>query len=218
MTRRCVAAWLARVVAVVTGAGRAGGARLRDPRGRRVRGRARPGAPDDAAPGDVAAAHRPGHHRRRDRRRHAGPGQRRRAHLRRHAHPAPGHRVGAGPGGAPPVPRLTTVDWLPTRAFGRAVLVAGLLLFAGVLTGRYDLVVLAAPFALGTALSLRRRPRQAPVPSLSAVENAVAEGDRFGLRVSVANHDPAGLDMVLVRLEIPPWLRVDHGDHPSATP
>ena len=53
--------------------------------------------------------------------------------------------------------------WTPTRAFGRAVLVVGLLLFGAVLLRRVDLVVLAAPFALGAALGRagagpRRRP------------------------------------------------------------
>jgi uncharacterized protein (DUF58 family) len=110
------------------------------------------------------------------------------------------------------------VDWVPTRAYGRAVLVAGLLMFVAVLVGRYDLVVLAAPFALGTVLSLRRRPVSPPEPSLSGVEPEVVEGDEFGLRVSVANPDPVPLDMALVRLVLPHWVRVDDGDHPYATP
>ncbi|BCB86944.1 hypothetical protein Psuf_042570 [Phytohabitans suffuscus] len=52
----------------------------------------------------------------------------------------------------------THPEWAPTRALGRAVLVTGLLLIAGVLAGRVDLVVLAIPFALGTAVALHRRP------------------------------------------------------------
>ena len=50
------------------------------------------------------------------------------------------------------------MDWVPTRALGRAIVVAGVLLLLAAVSGRVDLVVLAAPFALGTALSLRRRP------------------------------------------------------------
>ena len=61
-------------------------------------------------------------------------------------------------GGVQPAPEW----WTPTRALGRAVLLTGLLLMAGVLLGRVDLVVLAAPFALGTAFALRRRPPAAP--------------------------------------------------------
>jgi uncharacterized protein (DUF58 family) len=109
-------------------------------------------------------------------------------------------------------------DWAPTRAFGRAVLVTGLLVSIAVLTGRYDLVVLAAPFALGTALSLRRRPASLPVPYLSSVDSEIAEGDGFGLRVSVANPDPVALDLVLLRVRLPRWVRVRHGDHPYAAP
>jgi uncharacterized protein (DUF58 family) len=108
--------------------------------------------------------------------------------------------------------------WVPTRAFGRAILMTGLLVFLAVLTGRYDLVVLAAPFALGTVLSLRRRPASLPVPEVSTVDSDIAEGDRFGLRVSVANHDAAALDLVLLRARLPRWVRVRHGDHPYAAP
>ncbi|MEV4201720.1 DUF58 domain-containing protein, partial [Micromonospora globbae] len=54
--------------------------------------------------------------------------------------------------GGPSVPeRPPVAGWTPTRALGRAVLLTGLLLLAGVVLGRVDLVVLATPFALGTA-------------------------------------------------------------------
>ncbi|MGC9666747.1 DUF58 domain-containing protein [Planosporangium sp. 12N6] len=106
--------------------------------------------------------------------------------------------------------------WVPTRALGRAVLVAGVLVFLAALTGRYDLVVLAAPFALGTALSLRRRPESLPAPELSTMDARIVEGDDFALRVSVANADPVPLDLVVLRLALPRWVRVDRGDHPYA--
>lgn len=106
--------------------------------------------------------------------------------------------------------------WVPTRAFGRAILVTGLLVFLAVLIGRYDLVVLAAPFALGTALSLRRRPAMLPAPELSTVDARIVEGDDFAVRVSVANPDPVALDFVLLRLWLPDWVRARHGDHPYA--
>jgi uncharacterized protein (DUF58 family) len=108
--------------------------------------------------------------------------------------------------------------WVPTRAFGRAILVTGLLVFAAMLTGRYDLVVIAAPFALGTVLSLRRRPALLPLPSLATPTPEVAEGDEIGLRVSVANPDPVSLDLVLFRVRLPRWVQVRHGDHPYAAP
>jgi uncharacterized protein (DUF58 family) len=108
--------------------------------------------------------------------------------------------------------------WRPTRAFGRAVLVTGLLILVAVVTGRYDLVVLAAPFAVGTALSLRRRPAEPPVPQVSCADNEVAEGDRFGFTVGAVNPGPTGLDLVLLRVRLPRWVQVRHGDHPYAAP
>lgn len=91
--------------------------------------------------------------------------------------------AGPGPGGGPmplrsavpgpPPPRpdepAAAPPWAPTRALGRAVLLTGLLLIGGVLLGRADLVVLATPFAVGTAFSLRRRPRGAPLLQVGAV-------------------------------------------------
>nr|WP_240939988.1 DUF58 domain-containing protein [Planosporangium flavigriseum] len=108
--------------------------------------------------------------------------------------------------------------WVPTRAFGRAILVVGVLVLLAALTGRYDLVVLAAPFALGTALSLRRRPAALPAPELSTMDARIVEGDDFAVRVSVANPDPVALDLVLVRLWLPRWVRVRDADHPYAAP
>src|SRR5207237_8769687 len=101
----------------------------------------------------------------------AGPGQRRGAVVRR-AGPRP--RPGTAQQRRPvPAPGLTMVQlrpaapgngngprhlkdalrrWAPTPAFGRVVLVVGALLAAAMLFGRADLVVLAAPFAVGGAL------------------------------------------------------------------
>jgi uncharacterized protein (DUF58 family) len=106
--------------------------------------------------------------------------------------------------------------WAPTRALGRAILFAGVLIFAATLVGRVDLVLLAAPFALGTALSLRRRPRGVPRVALSTEEPFVAEGGETGGAVTVSNPDPVPLDLALVRVQMSPWLRVRHGDRPFA--
>ncbi|HEV7964653.1 MAG TPA: DUF58 domain-containing protein [Actinoplanes sp.] len=108
--------------------------------------------------------------------------------------------------------------WVPTRAFGRAILVTGLLVFLAALTGRYDLVVIAAPFALGTALSLLRRPAALPAPELSTFDDRIVEGDDFAVGVSVTNPDPVALDLILFRLSLPRWVRVHRGDHPYAAP
>src|SRR6266498_587675 len=106
--------------------------------------------------------------------------------------------------------------WVATRAFGRAVVVVGVLILLAALSGRVDLVVLAAPFALGTALSLRRRPSTVPRVTLAQADPFVAEGAEIGAAVTVTNPDPVGLDLALVRVHMSPWLRVRHGDRPYA--
>jgi uncharacterized protein (DUF58 family) len=115
--------------------------------------------------------------------------------------------------GAQPPPR-----WAPTRALGRAVVVSGVLILAAALVGRFDLVVLAAPFALGTALSLRRRPAAAPSVRLAVDDGFVAEGGEVAAELTIGNPDPAGYDLALVRLQVSPWLRLRHGDRPYAAP
>src|SRR6266508_5264132 len=104
--------------------------------------------------------------------------------------------------------------WVATWAFGRAVVVVGVLILLAALSGRVDLVVLAAPFALGTALSLRRRPSTVPRVTLAQADPFVAEGAEIGAAVTVTNPDPVGLDLALVRVHMSPWLRVRHGDRP----
>src|SRR5262249_38318518 len=110
------------------------------------------------------------------------------------------------------------MDWVPTRALGRAILVAGVLLLLAAVFGRVDLVVLAAPFALGTALSLRRRPVSTPDLRLSTVESFAAEGTEVSVELHLANPDPVGSDLALIRLAVPPWVRLRHGDRPYVAP
>ncbi|MDQ7908719.1 DUF58 domain-containing protein [Phytohabitans sp. ZYX-F-186] len=107
-------------------------------------------------------------------------------------------------------------EWAPTRALGRAVLVTGLLLIAGVLAGRVDLVVLAIPFALGTAVALHRRPRERPRIALDVDEGYLVEGAEALAAVTVGNPDPPAYDLVVVRTRIPRWLRIKDGDRPVA--
>lgn len=108
-----------------------------------------------------------------------------------------------------PAPEPPDPVWEPTRALGRAVLLTGLLLVAGVLLGRVDLVVLAAPFALGTAYALRRRPASAPELRLDADDTNLVEGGAVTGTVSVANPEPVRYDLVVVRTLVSPWLRVN---------
>ncbi|WP_345536584.1 DUF58 domain-containing protein [Phytohabitans rumicis] len=105
-------------------------------------------------------------------------------------------------------------EWAPTRALGRAVLLTGLLLITGVLVGRVDLVVLAIPFAVGTAVALRRRPRERPRIALTVDDAYLAEGDEAAAVVTVGNPDVPAYDLVVVRTRIPRWVRVEEGDRP----
>jgi len=106
------------------------------------------------------------------------------------------------------------MNWLPTRALGRAVLVSGVLLFVAAVTGRFDLVVLAAPVALGTAWALARRPTALPTVELLTDDPLTVEGGPVSVRVGVGDPDPVRYDFALVRLRLPRWITVPHGDRP----
>ncbi|WP_406037886.1 DUF58 domain-containing protein [Micromonospora sp. NBC_00898] len=99
--------------------------------------------------------------------------------------------------------------WAPTWALGRAVLLTGLLLIAGVLFGRVDLVVLATPFALGTGYALRRRPTAGPQLDISAGDAHLVEGGPMAATVAVGNPDTVSYDVAVVRTRMSPWLRVE---------
>ncbi|MFC0004550.1 DUF58 domain-containing protein [Micromonospora siamensis] len=115
-----------------------------------------------------------------------------------------------------PVEPEPAAGWAPTRALGRAVLVTGLLLIAGVLLGRVDLVVLAAPFALGTAYALRRRPTAAPQLWLTGDEAQLVEGGELAGTVTVGNPDTIGYDVAVVRARVSPWLHVTRASFAGA--
>jgi uncharacterized protein (DUF58 family) len=119
---------------------------------------------------------------------------------------------------APPAAGEARADsppqWAPTRALARAVLLTGVLLIGAVLLGRADLVVLAVPFAVGTAVALRRRPERAPEVRLAADHTFLAEGGDVAATISVRNRDVVAYDLVVVRSLISPWLRIERGDRP----
>jgi len=106
--------------------------------------------------------------------------------------------------------------WVPTRALGRAVLFGGLAAFAGVILGRVDLVVLAAPFAIGVAWGLRRRPARPPVVAVEIADEDAAEGGTVGVALELSNEDRVPLDLVVGRLTISPWLELADGARPYA--
>jgi uncharacterized protein (DUF58 family) len=105
--------------------------------------------------------------------------------------------------------------WAPTRALGRAVLVTGLLLIAGVALGRVDLIVLATPFAVGTAVALRRRPRELPRLRLSLSDDA-AEGGEVAGTLRLDSSDAVDYPVVIARTWLSPWLRLADADRPHA--
>jgi uncharacterized protein (DUF58 family) len=113
------------------------------------------------------------------------------------------------PTGERPPPQEPAAGWAPTWALGRAVLLTGLLLIAGVLLGRVDLVVLAAPFAIGTAYALRRRPTSAPQLWIEADDAHLVEGGAMAGTITVGNPDTVGYDVAVVRTRISPWLKVE---------
>ncbi|OLB78351.1 MAG: hypothetical protein AUI14_13565 [Actinobacteria bacterium 13_2_20CM_2_71_6] len=107
--------------------------------------------------------------------------------------------------------------WAPTHAFGRAVLVVGVLVGLAMVLGRADLVVLATPFALGAALGIWRRPSRVPVVRVSTGAEFVGEGGEVPAGLSVANPDEVPYDLVVLRTAISPWLVVPEGDRPYVT-
>jgi len=123
-------------------------------------------------------------------------------------------RGAAGPsadGHPPPV-------WWPTRALRRAVGLAGLLMFLAAITGRLDLLVLALPFVVGTAWSLRRRPTVEPEVTLGVSESLVPEGEQVRVIVTVGNPTDTAFDFVVTGLRRSPWLRMQRGIRPYAIP
>nr|WP_199729416.1 DUF58 domain-containing protein [Micromonospora sp. M71_S20] len=118
---------------------------------------------------------------------------------------------------SPPQEPEPATGWAPTWALGRAVLLTGLLLIVGVLLGRVDLVVLAAPFAIGTAYALRRRPTALPQVWISADEGHLVEGGELTGMVTVGNPDLLDYDVAVVRSRVSPWLRVERATIAGAT-
>jgi uncharacterized protein (DUF58 family) len=112
---------------------------------------------------------------------------------------------------------FTHGPWAPTRALGRAVLFVGVCVLIAVVFGRVDLIVLAAPFALGTAWSLRHRPTAPPTVSVAVAEDSTAEGEACTIQIRVDNPNPVPLDVAVARLSYSHWLDIRHGDRPFAT-
>lgn len=80
-----------------------------------------------------------------------------------------------------------SAGWAPTAAFRRAVVVVAVLPLAALVFGRPDLLLIAIPFAIGTAAALATRPSGDPAASLETQAATVVEGDVLDARVSVTN-------------------------------
>jgi uncharacterized protein (DUF58 family) len=107
-------------------------------------------------------------------------------------------------------------EWVPTRALARAMLFCAVVIMIGVFVGRIDMVVLAAPFAIGTAWGLRRRPTRPPAIAVEVAQEEVAEGDEASLALEMSNPDSVPLDLVVGRLTTSAWLELPGGVRPYA--
>jgi uncharacterized protein (DUF58 family) len=100
--------------------------------------------------------------------------------------------------------------WVPTRALHRGVGVAALALLLAAALGVPELVLLAVPFALGTALSMAQRPARPPRLSLTLDQPTSVEGGPVRARVSLSGDHPRPL-LCVVSARVPGWIRLDHG-------
>lgn len=115
---------------------------------------------------------------------------------------------------APEARRHAAAPWRPTRAFGRALLVSGVLLVLAMVLGRPDLVVLAAPLAAGAALAFWRRPRRLPLVGLDSGTEPLAEGQRFRVRATVGNPGRVPLELVVFRTALADYVDAPNADRP----
>lgn len=102
------------------------------------------------------------------------------------------------------------MGWVPTRALHRGIGIAALLLLAAAVLGLPELVLLAVPFALGTAWSLAQRPGPPPRPELTLAEPTSVESGPVRARVSLPGDHPRAL-LCVVNAQVPRWLRLHHG-------
>jgi uncharacterized protein (DUF58 family) len=107
--------------------------------------------------------------------------------------------------------------WTPTHALSRAVWICGVLILVGALVGRPDLIAIAAPFAIGAALALRRRPASEPLVELELPAEPPVEGSELTAVVRAANPSSHPFDLVVARMQVPRWLPLDRADRPHAT-
>lgn len=113
---------------------------------------------------------------------------------------------------------MTDPDWVPTRALRRAVGMTCALLVLAAALNRPELVILAAPFVLGTGWSLARRPAELPVVRLELPHDTTSEGGTVRATLAVENPDRRALDLVVVSVRHSRWLRSLDGTREHAVP
>jgi uncharacterized protein (DUF58 family) len=97
-----------------------------------------------------------------------------------------------------------SAQWRPTAALVRAAVAGGALAVVAVLTGRPDLLVLAAPLLVHAVAAVARRPAAAPQATSSLGTDTLREGEGTTLDVVV---DPAdGVEQLVVATRRRRWL------------
>lgn len=103
------------------------------------------------------------------------------------------------------------VTWRRTPALTRAVALVAVCLLVSVAFGRIDLVLIAAPFAIGTAALLQQRPTRPPEARLVAHDEATtAEGATAAASLMVFNPEPVPIT-TLVTAGADPWIDLHTG-------
>ncbi|GAB3219764.1 hypothetical protein GCM10027447_03200 [Glycomyces halotolerans] len=102
------------------------------------------------------------------------------------------------------------VEWRRTASLTRALAVPAFCLLAAIALGRVDLVLIAAPFAIGTALLLRDRPVGTPQADIDAGDRTCAEGGTASAVLTVANPETAAVT-TLVTATADPWIDLHTG-------
>ena len=105
--------------------------------------------------------------------------------------------------------------WASTPALRRAVVLSVGLCLLAVTFGRVDLLVMAVPFALGTALTLRSRPAGSPRAALRLDDVAVVEGGDVSASVTVEGDHST---LCVVSPDVSPGLGQDVMHHVASLP
>lgn len=107
-------------------------------------------------------------------------------------------------------PRVPDMEagWVPTAALFRAAALASGLALLAVLLRRPDLLYLAAPVALATAVGLARQSSTMPTATLTLTEEVPLEGAELQARVHVL---APGSDVVAIAVPVTGWVQPPAG-------